>query len=131
MGTFCQDFWKYLFLSGFAYYTIIGTLVLLEVETTKVKSSNSTVTSVACYITSIVSYLKLIFNTNNNKKIFFALFLVFTFTFSSNTVSIKQKVKKPAMYEPFLEQKSSENDITQRNNTNTILNNKMTNSPFK
>lgn len=60
MASFGNEFWKYLFLSGVFYFIVIGTLAYIKFEPLKVKSSNSMVTSVSCFISSAVSINKLI-----------------------------------------------------------------------
>lgn len=56
MASFCQEFWKYLFLSGFFYFIVIGCLALIEFEPLRVKHAKKNMTIVACFCTAGVSF---------------------------------------------------------------------------
>ena len=54
---FCLEFWKYLFLSGFFYFIVIGSLVLSSHEPMKIKPEFRKYTAISSYITSAVNFL--------------------------------------------------------------------------
>mmetsp|Transcript_29791 Transcript_29791/g.30939 ORF Transcript_29791/g.30939 Transcript_29791/m.30939 type:complete len:102 (-) Transcript_29791:149-454(-) len=91
--TFCQDFWKYLFLCGVFYFAIMGLLVHFEFEPTRVMDKYSEVTSVACWIVAGICLI---------------LFILFSFLYRDDPVQ-KPRKKSLSKYEPLLEQREVTN----------------------
>ena len=97
MASFCSEFWKFLYLCGFIYFVVMGTLVLFKFEPTEVKKNNSTKTAVSCYAVAIINLVLFIYIWIKNSM-------------SSTKVNPFEQSNSNKMYEPFIDTKS-ETDV--------------------